>query len=82
VIAVTAISIRNLDPDVKARLRVRAAEHGRSMEAEIRAILVGAVAEQRPVSLFDAIRAISLEHGGVDLDLRRERRRQRPVDLR
>jgi plasmid stability protein len=80
VIAVTAISIRNLDPDVKARLRVRAAEHGRSMEAEIRAILVDAVAEQRPVSLFDAIRAISLEHGGVDL--RRERRRQRPVDLR
>jgi antitoxin FitA len=82
VIAVTAISIRNLDPDVKARLRVRAAEHGRSMEAEIRAILVDAVAEQRPVGLFDAIRAISLEHGGVDLDLRRERRRQRPVDLR
>ena len=79
-IAVTAISIRNLDPDVKARLRVRAAEHGRSMEAEIRAILVDAVAEQRPVGLFDAIRAISLEHGGVDL--RRERRRQRPVDLR
>jgi plasmid stability protein len=82
VIAVTAISIRNLDPDVKARLRVRAAEHGRSMEAEIRAILVDAVAEQRPVRLFDAIRAISLEHGGVDLDLRRKRRRQRPVDLR
>jgi antitoxin FitA len=82
VIAVTAISIRNLDPDVKARLRVRAAEHGRSMEAEIRAILVDAVAEERPVGLFDAIRAISLEHGGVDLDLRRERRRQRPVDLR
>ena len=36
----TAISVRNLDPDVKAKLRVRAAEHGRSMEAEIRAILV------------------------------------------
>jgi antitoxin FitA len=78
--AVTAISIRNLDPDVKARLRVRAAEHGRSMEAEIRAILVDAVTE-RPMGLFDAIRIISLEHGGVDLDLRRKSRRQRPVDL-
>ena len=80
----TAISIRNLDPEVKARLRVRAAEHGRSMEAEIRAILVDAVAEQRPAGLFDALRAISLEHGGVDLDLglHRKRRRQRPVDLR
>jgi antitoxin FitA len=80
--ALTAISIRNLDPDVKARLRVRAAEHGRSMEAEIRAILVDAVATQRPVGLFDAIRAASLEHGGVELDLRRHKRRQRPVDLR
>ena len=78
----TAISIRNLDPEVKARLRVRAAEHGRSMEAEIRVILMNAVAEQRPAGLFDALRAISLEHGGVDLDLRRTGRRQRPVDLR
>jgi plasmid stability protein len=51
------------------------------MEAEIRAILVDAVAE-RPVGLFDAIRAVSLEHGGVDLDARRRDRRQRPVDLR
>ena len=76
----TAISIRNLDPDVKARLRVRAAEHGRSMEAEIRAILVDAVTE-RPMGLFDALRTISLEHGGVDLDLPSKSRRQRPVDL-
>jgi antitoxin FitA len=78
----TAISIRNLDPEVKVRLRVRAAEHGRSMEAEIRAILAEAVAEQRPAGLFDALRAISLEHGGVDLDFRQKQRRQRPVDLR
>jgi antitoxin FitA len=77
----TAISIRNLDSEVKARLRVRAAEHGRSMEAEIRAILTEAVAEQRPVGLFDAIRAVSLEHGGIELDLPRHGRRQRPVNL-
>jgi antitoxin FitA len=81
VIAMTAISIRNLDPEVKSRLRVRAAGHGRSMEAEIRAILSEAVAGQRPGSFFDALRAISLEHGGVDLDLRRQQRRQRSVDL-
>ncbi len=82
VMAVTAISIRNLDPDVKAKLRVRAAEHGRSMEAEIRAILVDAVSElSRPVGLFDAIRAISLEHGGVDLELPHRKRRQRPINL-
>jgi plasmid stability protein len=34
-----SITIRNLDDDIKQRLRVRAAEHGRSMEEEAREIL-------------------------------------------
>ena len=34
-----ALSIRNLDDRVHERLRVRAAEHGSSMESEVRAIL-------------------------------------------
>ena len=33
------LTIRDVDEELKARLRVRAAEHGRSMEAEVRAIL-------------------------------------------
>ena len=33
------ITIRDLDDELRVRLRVRAAEHGRSMEAEVRAIL-------------------------------------------
>jgi antitoxin FitA len=41
----SALSIRNLDDRVKERLRVRAARHGRSMEAEVRSILTEAVAE-------------------------------------
>jgi plasmid stability protein len=64
-----AISIRNLDDDVKEQLRVRAANHGRSMESEIRAILTDAVS--RPdesvglaQALLDGFGAI----GGVDLD--------------
>lgn len=39
------LMIRDLDEAVKARLRVRAAHNGRSMEAEARAILGAAVAE-------------------------------------
>jgi antitoxin FitA len=35
----STLTIRNLDDDVKARLRVRAAQNGRSMEAEAREIL-------------------------------------------
>jgi len=37
--------VRHLEEDVKARLRQRAARHGRSMEAEVREILRHAVRE-------------------------------------
>lgn len=40
--------IRDLDDDVKARLRIRAAENGRSMEAEARVLLAAAVSGRRP----------------------------------
>lgn len=38
------LNIRNLPDEVHRQLRIRAAEHGRSMEAEARAILSAAVA--------------------------------------
>lgn len=38
-----SITIRNLDDNVKARLRVRAAENGRSMEEEVRRLLAMAI---------------------------------------
>jgi plasmid stability protein len=41
------LNIRNLLDDVHRRLRVRAAEHGRSMEAEARAILTEACSAAR-----------------------------------
>jgi antitoxin FitA len=37
------ITVRNLDDTVRQRLKQRAAAHGRSMEAEVRAILTSAV---------------------------------------
>ncbi|NEE02107.1 FitA-like ribbon-helix-helix domain-containing protein [Phytoactinopolyspora halotolerans] len=42
------LTIRNVDEDLKARLRVRAAENGRSMEAEVRAILQAALEPPGP----------------------------------
>jgi plasmid stability protein len=65
-----AVSIRDLDDDVRDRLRVRAARNGRSMEAEMRAILTAAANEERPGrSLADAILARFADAGGVDLEL-------------
>lgn len=42
------LTVRDLEDSLKARLRVRAAENGRSMEAEVRAILAAALAGQGP----------------------------------
>lgn len=39
------LTIRDFDESLKAKLRIRAAEHGRSMEAEVRAILASALAK-------------------------------------
>src|SRR5262249_58687328 len=44
VVALAAVSVRNLDERVKERLRGRAARHGRSVEAGVRAVLAGPLA--------------------------------------
>lgn len=67
-----SMTIRNLDDALKARLRVRAAENGRSMEEEARDILRGALGGQaaRSSNLADAIRETMTRFGGgVDLEL-------------
>jgi plasmid stability protein len=65
-----AVSIRDLDDDVKEKLRIRAARHGRSMEAEMRAILSAAVNDETSrSSLFTALADRFAQLGGVELDL-------------
>ena len=77
-----AVSVRNLDEFVKDRLRVRAAAHGRSMEAEIRAILVEAVTDAHErAGLFDTLMARVGELGGVELDLPARATTARAADL-
>jgi antitoxin FitA len=68
----SSITIRNLDPSIKERLRVRAAEHGHSMEAEARHILQIALSGSGRVparNLYDRIRARFAPLGGVKLKL-------------
>ncbi len=66
-----SITIRNLDDRVKAKLRVRAARHGRSMEEEARDILAAAVSSDRvpPRNLYEAIRRRFAPLGGVELEI-------------
>lgn len=67
----SSITIRNLDQAIKERLRVRAAEHGHSMEAEARRILQTALSTRRSPgpNLYERIHARFVALGGVDLDL-------------
>lgn len=66
-----SILIRKLDEKTKARLRVRAAHHGRSMEEEARAILRSALTEPRQArdNLAKSIRQRFAPLGGVELEL-------------
>ena len=65
-----AVSIRNLDDDVKERLRIQAARHGRSMESEVRVILENAVRDpKQSVGLMQTLVDRFGELGGVELDL-------------
>jgi plasmid stability protein len=67
-IGVSTLTIRNVDPSVKQRLRVRAARSGRSMEAELRHILSEAVGGERggEPDLAEAIRRRFQPFGGID----------------
>ena len=65
-----SITIRKLDDRVKAKLRLRAARHGRSMEEEARAILTAAAEKiEQPRNLAEAIHRRFARLGGVELDL-------------
>ena len=65
-----SITIRNLDDGIKQRLRVRAAEHGRSMEEEARDILRQVMdGSTPPRNLAAAIRARIAPFGGVEISL-------------
>ena len=65
----TTLTIRNVPATAKERLRVRAAVHGRSMEAELRAILNAALDSEtdHTVNLAEAIRRRFAPFGGVEL---------------
>ncbi len=64
-----AMTIRNLDDSVHEKLRVRAALHGRSMEAEARAILAEAVDSPVERSLVDMLLQMRELMAGEGLEL-------------
>ena len=59
------VTVRNLPDEVHRALRIRAAQHGRSTEAEIREILGTAACPPERVKLGTMLSAIASEAGGL-----------------
>jgi antitoxin FitA len=76
-----AIVIRNLSSATHRALQARAAQHGRSTEAEARAILDEAVRPEERVKLGSALAAFGRSVGGLDLDISRDPTLAAPIDL-
>lgn len=66
-----SITIRQLPESTKRKLKIRAAQHGRSMEQEAREILQLELAKNPtpPKDLVKAIREIFEPLGGVELEI-------------
>ena len=67
-----ALTVRNLPEETHRALRVRAARHGRSTEAEVRDIIEQAVRPSRRVKIGSELAAFGERFGGLDIDLGRD----------
>lgn len=78
-----SLTIRNLPEETHRALRIRAAQHGRSTEAEIRAILEDTVRPAARMKIGSVIHQIGLEVGGMDdLEIRRDRSEIKGANLK
>lgn len=77
-----AVTIRNLSEEAHRALKVRAAQHGRSTEAEIRAILEEAVRPEGRLRLGSALREIGEKYDitNADIDAIEQVRDRRPAE--
>ena len=77
-----AVTIRNLSEETHRALKVRAARHNRSAEAEMRAILEAAVRPANRLRLGTALAEMSRKIGltDADVDALEEARANKPAE--
>jgi len=71
-----AVTVRNLSEETHRALKLRAAQHGRSTEAEIRDILESAVQPPSRLRIGSALAALGAQWGAVPTSARD----QAPID--
>jgi plasmid stability protein len=67
-----AVTIRNISAETHRALKLRAARHGRSAEAEVRAILDEAVRPKERLKLGAELAAFGRRFGGVEIETTRD----------
>lgn len=76
-----AMTIRNISDETHRAIKALAAAHGRSAEAEVRAILDDAAFPKERFRLGSLLREIGEDAGGVELVTERLRASREPLDL-
>ena len=76
-----AVTVRKLPEKVHRALKVRAARNGRSTEAEIRHILEVAVSSRPEMGLGSQLAALGQRFGGIELNIKRDKRPAEPADF-
>ena len=77
-----SVTARKLPEETHRALKLRAAGHGRSTEAEIRDILEAAVGPEARVKVGSELAALGQRFGGLDLDIIRDQSPAEPSDVR
>lgn len=76
------VTVRNLPEAIHRALKLRAAQHGRSTEAEIRDILEQQVLPKARVRIGSELAAFGKRLGGIDLKISRDPTPTEPADFR
>jgi len=76
-----SVTIRNLSEETHRALRLRAAMHQRSTEAEIRCILENAVRPEGRVKLGSLLAGIGREVGGIEFEEVRDKTPAKPLSF-
>ena len=71
------VTVRRLSEETHRALKRRAAQHGRSTEAEIREILDATVRPEKRVKIGTELASLGKRFGGLDLKITRD---QAPTD--
>jgi len=76
-----AVTIRNIPQETHRALKLRAAQNGRSTEAEIRLILEEAVVPKPRLKIGSELAAFGRRYGGIGLNRKRDPRPIEPADF-